>query len=294
MERAGSSATQREARDRLQRVPGTPGGPRAPEQAAPARQHLRGIAGSSSCRPRHRRRRSSTSPAGPGAPTPEPSASDRDAAAGDERRATSRPPTSPRTASGPARSRSTTSRSASSSTARSPAGRRGLDQRLIQSGFYAGKTCHRLATRQLRGPPVRLARRHRRRRPRLLLRPDRERAGRRRLPGRHDRHGAPAQRRLQQRPPVLHRVPTTPRSPTDAAGGYTVVGTVTSGLDEPHRADHDAGHRPDAVGADGTGAPAGPATITAPHAPVARAPALGARAIGWWPSGQRQPASTAR
>ncbi len=50
--------------------------------------------------------------------------------------------------------------------------------------------------------------------------------------------------------------------PADAAGGYTVVGTVTSGLDQLIADITSAGIDPDAVGSDGTGAPAVPTTIT--------------------------------
>lgn len=50
--------------------------------------------------------------------------------------------------------------------------------------------------------------------------------------------------------------------PSDAAGGYTVIGTVTSGLDELRAQITDAGIDPEQLGADGTGAPAVPTTIT--------------------------------
>lgn len=51
--------------------------------------------------------------------------------------------------------------------------------------------------------------------------------------------------------------------PADAAGGYTVVGRVTSGLDTLNAQIMAAGIDPAAVGQDGTGAPLIPTTITA-------------------------------
>lgn len=50
--------------------------------------------------------------------------------------------------------------------------------------------------------------------------------------------------------------------PTDAGGGYTVVGTVTSGLDTLIAEITSAGVDPATVGQDGTGSPAIPTTIT--------------------------------
>jgi peptidyl-prolyl cis-trans isomerase B (cyclophilin B) len=50
--------------------------------------------------------------------------------------------------------------------------------------------------------------------------------------------------------------------PADAAGGYTVVGTVTSGLDTLIADITSAGVDPATVGQDGTGSPAIPTTIT--------------------------------
>lgn len=50
--------------------------------------------------------------------------------------------------------------------------------------------------------------------------------------------------------------------PTDGAGGYTIVGTVTSGLDELIARITSAGIDPETLGADGTGQPVVPATIT--------------------------------
>jgi len=49
--------------------------------------------------------------------------------------------------------------------------------------------------------------------------------------------------------------------PDDAAGGYTVVGHVTSGLDDLVSGVADAGLDPDQLNGDGTGAPAIPVTI---------------------------------
>lgn len=53
------------------------------------------------------------------------------------------------------------------------------------------------------------------------------------------------------------------RLPTDTAGGYTVVGTVTSGLDELVAAIMSKGIDPETLGKDGTGQPAVPTTIRA-------------------------------
>jgi peptidyl-prolyl cis-trans isomerase B (cyclophilin B) len=50
--------------------------------------------------------------------------------------------------------------------------------------------------------------------------------------------------------------------PADAAGGYTVVGTVTSGLDQLIQSITSAGVDPATLGSDGTGSPAVPTTIT--------------------------------
>lgn len=50
--------------------------------------------------------------------------------------------------------------------------------------------------------------------------------------------------------------------PSDAAGGYTVVGTVTSGLDRLIAEITSAGPDPSTVGTDGTGTPAVATTIT--------------------------------
>ena len=50
--------------------------------------------------------------------------------------------------------------------------------------------------------------------------------------------------------------------PTDSAGGYTVVGTVTNGLDALIADITSAGIDPATAGEDGTGAPAIPTTIT--------------------------------
>lgn len=50
--------------------------------------------------------------------------------------------------------------------------------------------------------------------------------------------------------------------PSDAAGGYTVVGTVTSGLDDLIREITSAGIDPGTVGGDGTGFPLIPTIIT--------------------------------
>ncbi|MCS0498178.1 peptidylprolyl isomerase [Protaetiibacter mangrovi] len=50
--------------------------------------------------------------------------------------------------------------------------------------------------------------------------------------------------------------------PSDAAGGYTVVGTVTSGLDQLIRDITSAGVDQATLGSDGTGSPAVPTTIT--------------------------------
>lgn len=51
--------------------------------------------------------------------------------------------------------------------------------------------------------------------------------------------------------------------PSDTAGGYTVVGRITSGLESLRDAVVLPGIDPDALGADGTGAPLVPTTITA-------------------------------
>ena len=130
-------------------------------------------------------------------------------------------------------------RSASSSTAprrrrRSPAG-----FRTSQSGYYDGKTCHRLARRDgfgllqcgsLDGDGAAD--------PAFTLRPDRERA-------RPTASTRPA--RSRWRAPATTPTATATSSssstgdttlPADAAGGYTVIGTVTSGLDAAHRRDH--------------------------------------------------------
>jgi len=50
--------------------------------------------------------------------------------------------------------------------------------------------------------------------------------------------------------------------PADAAGGYTVVGTVTNGLDQLIADITSAGIDPESAGTDGTGSPAVPTTIT--------------------------------
>ncbi|AYF99123.1 peptidylprolyl isomerase [Protaetiibacter intestinalis] len=50
--------------------------------------------------------------------------------------------------------------------------------------------------------------------------------------------------------------------PADTAGGYTVVGQVTGGLDQLIQQITSAGIDPDTVGTDGTGSPAIPTTIT--------------------------------
>lgn len=50
--------------------------------------------------------------------------------------------------------------------------------------------------------------------------------------------------------------------PSDAAGGYTVLGTITSGLDELIEQITAAGIDPEQVGVDGTGAPVVATTIT--------------------------------
>lgn len=50
--------------------------------------------------------------------------------------------------------------------------------------------------------------------------------------------------------------------PSDAAGGYTVIGTITSGLDELVEQIVSGGIDPEQLGADGTGAPLIPTTIT--------------------------------
>lgn len=50
--------------------------------------------------------------------------------------------------------------------------------------------------------------------------------------------------------------------PADAAGGYTVVGTVTSGLDQLIQNITSAGIDPTTAGSDGTGSPLVPTTIT--------------------------------
>ena len=102
----------------------------------------------------------------------------------------------------------------------------------VQDGYYVGKTCHRLAQRrELLVPAVRLPRRHRRRRPRLLA-TDRSRTP----PPTASTRRAPSRWRAPATTPTATATSSsssrpTPRCPTDSAGGYTVVGTVTSGLD---------------------------------------------------------------
>ena len=140
---------------------------------------------------------------------------------------------------------------ASRSTAQGAAGGRRASIQDVQNGYYPGKTCHRLAAQpasaflqcgSLDGTGGR--------RPGLLLRPGRERAGRQHLQGGHDRHGARAATRTATVTSSSSSRPT-PRCPADAAGGYTVVGTVTSGLDAADRADRLEGIDPATIGPTG-------------------------------------------
>ena len=82
---------------------------------------------------------------------------------------------------------------------RRPAGRLRPSSPSSQKSFYDGLTCHRLTNERLLRAAVRRPERRRHRRPRLQLRPDRERPGRQRLPGGHHRDGAPERQRATAR-----------------------------------------------------------------------------------------------
>ena len=101
---------------------------------------------------------------------------------------------------------------------------------LASEGYFDGTRATGSHRRHLRAA-VRRPDRHRHRRPRLHLGPDRERPGRRRLPGRHDRHGAPVGGDGSSMGSQFFLVYEDSTIPSDSAGGYTVFGRVTSGLD---------------------------------------------------------------
>ena len=77
---------------------------------------------------------------------------------------------------------------------------------LAQRASTTGLTCHRLTDEAASTCCSAATRTATARRPRLQLRPDRERAEGRRVPGGHDRHGATPRQRVQPGQPVLHRL----------------------------------------------------------------------------------------
>ena len=169
---------------------------------------------------------------------------------------------------------------------RRPAGRLQHDQPRPDRASTTALTCHRLTDGGHLGAAVRRPRRRRHRRPRLQLRPRRERA-------RPTASTRPARSpwRASSRTPysqgsqffIVYEDTTLP---ADDAGGYTVIGQVTSGLDELTAAITDAGTPTAAPTAHPTArrSPvAMPVTITASRSSSATAPPSSG-AIGLMPS----------
>ncbi len=121
-----------------------------------------------------------------------------------------------------------------STAAAAPQAVAGLDRRHAQDGYYAGKTCHRLAnSARLRVHPVRIARRRRRTpTPTSRYGPVENAPADERLPGRHHRDGPRRAATRTATDTSSSSSPATPRSRPTPPAATPVVGTVTSGLDK--------------------------------------------------------------